>query len=152
MHSGHIQALVCQFSYSYWGGPALSPASHCQHKRWCVERSGPVWPATSLVSNCQVARSQTLPLNDLFCAKSIPSNKNIYLQNLPLPLLFEMQAFAPAQVLDVLRKTLRREPAQRTDALTSLEKWTPLGRQREFLPRTWISLELRVRWSRSAQV
>ena len=27
-----IQALVCQFSYSCWGGPALSPASHCQHK------------------------------------------------------------------------------------------------------------------------
>ena len=24
---------MCQFSYSYWGGPALSPASHCQHKR-----------------------------------------------------------------------------------------------------------------------
>ena len=33
VHSGHIQALVCQFSYSYWGGPALSPALHCQHKR-----------------------------------------------------------------------------------------------------------------------
>ena len=37
MHSGHIQALVCQFSYSYWGGPALSPALHCQHKRCADE-------------------------------------------------------------------------------------------------------------------